>query len=148
MIWELIEYFSPDENWGDPDKVSGLLLLTIDAVRKVYGEDPSFHSFVVHNAYATSGHTTRSQHYHGKALDFHIRDKFHPPDHFRTQFTKLKLALEGLQIYNYVGLGVYPDWSIPGFHLDVRGNKARWGRVNGEYVSIKKALDWYDTIPG
>lgn len=148
MIWELVEYFTPEENWGDPDKISGLLILTIDAVRKVYGEDPSLHSFIIHNAYETSGHSAHSQHYLGKALDYHIVDKYHPPDPFPLQVDKTLRALQELQIDNHVGLGIYPDWDIPGFHLDVRGEKARWGRVGGEYVSIKWALEQCGTISG
>jgi hypothetical protein len=38
------------------------------------------------------------------------------------------------------GLGIYPDWAHPGFHLDLRGYKARWGRVEGSYVAYEEAL--------
>lgn len=39
------------------------------------------------------------------------------------------------------GIGVYPDGNNRFLHLDVRGVKARWGRIRGKYVSIEEALE-------
>jgi len=51
----------------------------------------------------------------------------------------------------FTGIGIYPSWSNNkgekqcGFHLGVRptrkmGNPATWGYMNGEFVSLMKAL--------
>jgi hypothetical protein len=43
------------------------------------------------------------------------------------------------------GLGVYPDSNF--IHVDVRGTKARWGRIKGEYVGWEQALPvWIEFI--
>lgn len=52
------------------------------------------------------------------------------------------------------GIGFYPDWSYDevgadcGFHWDCRddrdfGRPATWGRINGEIVSLREAIDFY-----
>ena len=38
-------------------------------------------------------------------------------------------ALNDLQVAEKVGFGIYPDWNSPGFHLDARGEWARWGYI-------------------
>ncbi|RJR32455.1 MAG: DUF882 domain-containing protein [Deltaproteobacteria bacterium] len=38
------------------------------------------------------------------------------------------------------GIGIYPDPDKRFIHLDVRGKKARWGKVRGETVSLEEAL--------
>jgi len=43
------------------------------------------------------------------------------------------------------GIGVYHDGHI---HLDVRGEPARWGVVNGEYISIATFFDPSATFAG
>ena len=50
------------------------------------------------------------------------------------------------------GAGLYPDSNF--IHVDTRGKRARWGRVDGKYCTITKALDAlrgrkkdHDTIP-
>ncbi|MBI4642492.1 MAG: DUF882 domain-containing protein, partial [Deltaproteobacteria bacterium] len=51
--------------------------------------------------------------------------------------TVAKLA-EGVPAFRNGGIGVYSE---NGFvHLDVRGHRARWGKVGREYVSIEEAL--------
>ena len=60
--------------------------------------------------------------------------------------TYVRLAKE----LGFTGIGVYPDWTPrPGLHLDTRtdrdvGNPATWGYVDGEFVSIDKALEVID----
>jgi hypothetical protein len=124
MIWDVVKYFSPREKWGDPSKVSGTLILVMDAVREAYGDDPSLYSFILHCAYELSGHSDNSYHYIGKAADFHIRNKS-TKELFSTQVFRMVTTLRELQITDFVGLGIYPQWNSPGFHLDVRGERAR-----------------------
>lgn len=131
-IWDIVgDHFTKNEAWGNADKMSGFLLLVIHALRKVVGQP-----FVIHCAYATAGHEDGSQHYVGGAVDFHIEGMS-----FKDAIAAVEQALTALQIENRVGLGIYPDWpeAIRGFHLDVRGVRARWGRVNGVYVTYEAA---------
>ena len=140
MIWRTVKHFSPREKWGDPHKVSGLLVLSLDATRDVYGEDPTLYSFVLHCAYELSGHSDKSLHYEGKAADFHVRSNGRPPDTFVQQVLLMTKALGNLQLSEHVGLGIYPQWNSPGFHFDVRGERARWGWLDGKQVSFQDAL--------
>ncbi len=137
-IWEMIEGFSPEENWGNSKKLNGMLLLVISAVRKLFREKDPDAVFIVNNAYATKGHAPKSQHYRGNAMDFHIKTSLP----FWKQVLIITDILTELQIADRVGLGIYPDWNSPGFHLDVRGSKARWGKIDEEpgYVSFEDAF--------
>lgn len=130
-VWNIIsQYFKSTENWGNADKMSGTLLLLLFALRKVIGR-----TFVIHEGFATSGHTTGSQHGLGNAVDFHIQGL-----PFVEAVAQMETALHALQVADRCGLGIYPDWNNPGFHLDVRGTKARWGRIGRDYVSFDEAL--------
>ena len=119
-IWEIIEpHFSRKEPWGDSDKMNGLLLLLLFALRE---EIPW--PFVIH--YGTLGkHSSDSQHPSGNAVDGH----FITDIHFYDQILRVESALDALQVAGRVGLGLYPAWNTPGIHIDVRGRKARWGWI-------------------
>lgn len=130
MLWKYIKHFTPGENWGDPSRVNGLLVLVLDAIRDQWGAP-----FIIHCAYDLSGHTTKSYHYLGDAVDFHIDDG----EPFALQIAVMQRDLQDLQVADRCGLGIYPDWNHPGFHLDVRGSGARWGRVGQKYVSFSEA---------
>ena len=127
MIWEKLKWFIKGEAWGNPDEMNGCLLLLLDAVREIVGKE-----FVIHCGYETDGHTSASQHYMGNAVDFHVLTTLP----FQKQIDRMEEVLKGLQVDEAVGLGAYHDWYNKGFHLDVRGFKARWARIDGEYVSI------------
>ena len=130
MVWNQLRYFCTDEKWGNHKKINGALLLILDELRHEIG-----HPFAIHCAYDTKGHSKNSQHYTGNAIDFHIvgLDLF-------TAYIKIVEVLKELQVNNRVGLGVYPDWNSPGFHIDLRGTKARWSRNKGDYVAIENAF--------
>lgn len=128
-MWDHLKHFNRNEKWGDPDRINGLLLLTLDKLREMINRP-----FVIHNAYSLSGHSEKSQHYIGNAVDFHIENA-----DFRLACNTMITCLSDLQIAHKVGLGIYPDWNCPGFHLDVRGTMARWGRIDGKDVSIETA---------
>ena len=139
MIWDSLKYFTKNEKWGDPDKMNPALLLLLDRLRETIGKP-----FVIHCGYESDGHSTASQHYKGNAVDFHIEGL---P---LTEANRLLLAalhtiqIAGRQAHEVCGLGIYPDWNNPGFHLDVRGYSARWGAVKKEgkqvYISYNEAL--------
>ncbi len=128
-IFKELNYFTEDERWGDPEKVNGLLLILLDTIRYEL-----CHGIVIHNAYNTSGHSETSQHYKGNATDFHVVGMT-----FVEAIDRIQEILEKYNVQNHVGLGIYTDWNTPGFHLDVRGVKARWGRVGGKYVAFTTA---------
>jgi uncharacterized protein YcbK (DUF882 family) len=138
MIWSQLKYFKKEERnhrdlpaWGDPDKMNGVILLIMDRVRHASGWP-----VIVHCGYEKAGHVKASQHYKGNAVDFH----FKTDTPFRIQAEAVIDILRELQVSEFVGLGIYPSWINKGFHLDCRGHRARWGRIEGEYVSFQEAL--------
>ena len=138
-IWDYIEGFSKSENWGDPERMSGFLLLVLSAVRHFYRAKYDKDAvFVIHYGYDLSGHVKKSQHYLANAVDFHIKTKLAYLD----QIDALLDIFESLQIADRVGFGIYPDWNSPGFHLDCRGKKARWGRVGDTYLSFREVISY------
>lgn len=138
-VWNNLRYFRPSENWGEHSKMNPMLLILLDKVRDIIGT-----SIHINCGYELTGHEPDSQHGYGNAADFHIEG---------LSLKKAnKLILAALDIVRIAdkpasdvcGLGIYPDWNTPGFHLDVRGYKARWGAVKKEgkqvYVSYDEAL--------
>jgi hypothetical protein len=131
-IFDRLVYFRRHESWGDPTRVSGILLLTLDALRGIVR-----HKFIIHCCWADSGHSSNSQHYLGNAVDFHVEGC--------NPFIAVGLieeALAELQAAEHCGLGLYPDWRpVPGFHFDVRGERARWGFVSGDEAAVQVSYD-------
>jgi len=54
-----------------------------------------------------------------------------------------RLACE-VPAFFHGGIGLYSNGFV---HLDVRGHRARWGRIEGRYCSLKDALFWLDAAP-
>lgn len=131
-IFDLIKpEFNSQENWGDPSSIDRHLLLIIYCIRCDLKFPMSIHC----------GVEPRKSGFHPlkKAVDFHFICDLE----LESQYTILEGYLENKGWDKLVGLGVYPDWNYPGFHLDTRGIKARWGRINkSEYVTITEALKW------
>ena len=135
-IWNILDGFNKYEKWGDPAQMNGMVILLLDAIRKQFRRIDMAARFIIHAGYATSGHSPNSQHYVGNAVDFHIDTKVK----YSLQVHDMLGILRGLQVHDRVGLGIYPDWANPGFHLDVRGSRARWGRIGGEYKGFEETL--------
>ena len=140
-IWSKLKHFNQTENWGNPLKVNGSLLLLLDKiadnVRKyAWQKYKVITPCIIHCAYARSGHCTNSQHYKGNAVDFHFMGIS-----AKEAYEVILQTLKNYQMINFVGLGVYPDWFHKGFHLDVRGYKARWSRINNIYTDIDKGIE-------
>ena len=119
--WNQIKHFSPNEKWGDPEKMDFFLLGLLNRLREQIGKP-----FIIHCGYELTGHATKSFHKTGQAVDFHIK---------------------GIDLYTawgYInemwwmgGAGIYPEWNNPGCHLDI-GSHRRWSRnADGAYFSIK-----------
>jgi len=137
--WQRIEYFTPDEPWGDWTKVEKNVIFLLDKMRGDIG-----HPIVIHCAYDSSGHATNSQHYLGRAVDLHIKD---------VPLIEQYLLAER---YGWRGIGMYTDWNTPGLHLDLRRTSddaddltlyrgARWGRMkkwqDGQISAVYVPLD-------
>jgi hypothetical protein len=133
MSWGYIKHFSPRESWGAPDRMNGLLILLLDAVRDLWGDA----QFDIHCGFEAGGHAKDSYHKTGAAVDYHIESSLP----FLKQIERLEAILKELQVFDKVGLGIYPDWNNPGFHLDVRGSFSRWGRIGVTYVGYADAIE-------
>jgi len=138
MLWDLVSHFSPKEAWGKADKMNGTLILLLDRIRHGFGPKEYFN---IHRGYDLKA-GEKSQHRLGNAVDFHISNI-----DFLEAEELLRWHLNKLQVANSVGLGCYPFWNNPGFHLDVRGTRARWGRgVDHTYISYRNAMEEYRTL--
>jgi uncharacterized protein YcbK (DUF882 family) len=109
MCWDSLRYFQKAEFKEDPRRVDKRLVLLMDSIRHKAGVP-----IVIHEAWASSGHAPKSYHYTGQAVDFH----FIGLDYW-TQWGILSSCRE------IGGLGFYPDWNNPGWHLDLRPNTFR-----------------------
>ena len=93
-----------------------------------------------------------SQHKFGRALDFHLTDYIGMSDcrrlyHFHQDFIALADWMVFTE-YEKMGLGIYPQWNNPGFHLDTLGldpgeqANRRWSQIDGEYVPYIYGVEW------
>lgn len=132
--WERLKHFSQDEAWGDPAMMERETVFLLDCIRDDLG-----YSISIHCGYERRPHWPTSRHNSGSAVDFHVEDI-----NFRDAVELVEETIQNLGVSERVGLGVYPHWNNPGFHLDARGYRARWGAVkrNGRqvYVSYDEAL--------
>lgn len=138
-IWDIVsQEFSRSENWGKPEKMNGMLLLVLQRIRNRVG-----YPMHINNAFRQED--SKSQHPRGNAVDFYFKGL-----PYLEACVRLEQAIKELQIENHIGLGIYLDWNIRGFHLDVRGERARWSRIDGKYKTMEegiKALLAEQTMP-
>lgn len=125
-LWSKTKYFSEKENWGCADKMNWALVLTLDEIRS---RMPAGCMVKINCGYEKAGHeetSFHSRHDKGCAVDFVVIGMS-----LKQAFTFLYNNLEKMNI-NY-GLGVYPQWNTPGFHLDLRNDTLYWIREDGLY---------------
>lgn len=113
-----INHFAWQEFGAHPGKVAKPLLLALDMLR-----DKAGYPVVIHCAYDTDGHSPKSYHYKGLAADLHFKSDLTPLE----QYCFISMV-PGLN-----GVGWYPDWNNPGWHVDLRPNPLRWTRKDGVY---------------
>jgi len=130
-IWLQLEHFNRREKWGDFQKVDVRLLFNLDRTRHKLNRKIS-----VHCAYEITDHATKSLHKKGMAVDFHVyaMKRFE----FYELYEFFKANWSG-------GIGVYPYWNSPGFHLDVGAPGRTWirdkyGRYHYDETTIKTLL--------
>jgi len=109
--WEHVPNFTPEE------------LGAVDMNRELMFKLQAFRDAIRHPVVVHCGYEDRRG-YHGKkmAVDFHISGH---KDWWR-QFELL------LQV-GFKGVGWYPQWNNPGWHVDVREHLLIWRRVDGVY---------------
>lgn len=120
MNWEQVHHFRPEEWRDDPSKVSPELVLILDHFRSMINAP-----VIIHCAWQQDGHSLKSYHYTGQAVDFHVEG------------APLELQYSVLaSIRDIGGLGFYPGWNLPGWHVDLRSGKDRleWRRKDGLYA--------------
>lgn len=104
--WGLIDYFSKDEAWGDPEKMDFPFVQELS----------KFRDFIKHPIIIVSGtqgiHARNSLHYDGRAVDCII--------------PRLTLfdAWIAANRFSFTGIGFYPDWEYNavkpgGLHLEM-----------------------------
>jgi len=124
-LWERIKFFKKTEKWGDWTKLHAELVFLLDAFRLYVGK-----SVIIHNAYSAAGHSDDSYHYLGMAVDLHVKG-----------LSLVDQFIAASRFDGFNGIGLYPDWTNPGLHLDIRPHKlkfepdARWIR-NVDYIGL------------
>ena len=123
--------------WNHPEKVT-LPTLDLACELKKYANKRG-HVFT-----PISDWRPKSQHPKGKAFDF-IASDFRglsfcsKIDEYYSDIYLVEDFLVERGLTNLVGWGIYDGFSI---HLDTRGQRARWARLNDRYVSFNEGLDW------
>lgn len=148
MIWESLirlgtkemtgyePYFNTKEAWGDLSRVQWWHIHHLWLIRTAMIKQGYDWPTVIHCCYEATGHASKSFHSRdGKscATDFHFdTGDMVPLDLQRKILSKI---LDDLGLADKVGLGAYPFWNNPGFHIDSRGWCVRWTRnKSGEYI--------------
>jgi hypothetical protein len=128
IYFNRLKYLKESEAWGNARKVSGLLMFVLDVVREEFDRP-----LIINCAWAPgTGHATNSYHYKGLAADFHIEGSG-----IMYQAPKMIEILNQLGVLNY-GLGAYPNWNSPGWHLDLRADLCFWvSKVKDSYSYFK-----------
>ena len=125
LVWERIDTLSKTDGWGQPRCIDGKLIILFSELQKILDE-PVY----IHKAYEEEGHVENSFHYSGQAIDFHVGTQ---PVHSLLKVWKI------LNEWWNGGLGVYPCWNEPGFHIDM-GPKKRWQKnKEGVYTCMLKS---------
>lgn len=125
---EFAPFFSERENWGVPERVRWYHVQHLWLIRTTMKEMGYDWPMKIHCSYDLSGHAPKSYHSRdseSKATDFH----FDTNASLAKQVIVLGAATCKTRIKNFLGIGVYPGWNNPGFHLDSRGYRTRWGFV-------------------
>ena len=128
-----LKYFNASEFHKDPSRADAELCRALDAVRAKAGIP-----IHVHVCFATDGHSSKSWHYQGKAVDFHF-----------SAGLSLSRELSLLVLSPFGGIGFYPHWSPrPGWHVDMRPHpRLFWiGEKDGSYSYFNDVNDFKKAI--
>lgn len=135
-IFFLLKFFSRAEKWGDPDRMDHCTLIILERLRVFSGSPIFVHRGADLNAKPSSCHyISAGGDDKAKAVDFSF-----PKITLLEAHELIQEFLKKNSLIDQVGLGIYPQWNNQGFHLDTRGFKARWSKINGKYTSYELAL--------
>ena len=120
-----MKYFKESEWVKDPAKVNPKLKNIIDELRGSLGVPA-----IIHVAWSDSGHSANSYHYKGLAVDIHFKN------------SELGVQLAHILSFPEInGIGFYPWWNNPGWHLDLRQKRTYWYSPKyNKYVYGKNSL--------
>lgn len=127
MCWTPLRYFQEDEFMPGASKSSKEIRFLIDDIRQALGVPVS-----INCCWAAKGHALKSYHYTGQAIDFHLTGL-----DFKTQYGIIS------SFRAIGGLGFYPTWNNPGWHIDTRPGAQRleWLCINGIYTYGPHVID-------
>ena len=116
----------------------GLHVILIDELNKLHKKLEKDIDIVLH--YGVEGnHNPNGYHPKGMAFDLH--------------FEKLGEVIRMQEMYAFLlehwqgGIGIYPHWHQPGFHLDVGPAGRVWYKnAGGEYVGISEHLEKFINV--
>lgn len=112
-LWLKVKHFSPNEAWGNPNKMCVELIYKLDKYREAIKVPIYVHS-------GTGGtHYLTGEHPKGNAIDGHAN------------IDLLDLYIQAERI-GFTGIGLYEDF----IHLDMRLKVARWTRIDGKYLAL------------
>lgn len=120
--WDRVRNFGPSE-FGAWEKLDARLVYALDEFREYVGVP-----LHVHTAYRERSDFADSQHPHGRAVDVCAKG-----------LSLLDFWLAAERHPGFTGIGLYPFWSHPGLHLDIRLAlvRARWWRnLSGQYLPV------------
>ena len=135
MDWSTVKYFRKEE-WGkDPENVHPLLVHIVDEIRYLSGVPIS-----IHVAWDDSGHSTKSYHYRNPSLAVDL--------HFQAGRISYTEQLQLFLAYKEIGgIGFYPSWAHPGWHIDLRqGQRLFWIQKNGVYNYHNDVQQFYNLV--
>lgn len=134
MKWNSIRHFKANEFGIGWEKLDFDVVVLIDRLRD-YIKCP----IKINCAWAKDGHSKKSQHYIGRAIDCVAKD---------ISLLDFYLAADAV---GFTGIGAYPFWNTPGLHVDIRdGDPIRWYQnEDGEYVyGADKVIDVLERLEG
>jgi len=135
-----MKYFKASEFHGWYDRMNKGLLTGLDALRELWGK-PIYTSNDLAAAGRSKGKADTSQHNfdrYGQVNAIDVKPSGIETAEDARRFFDLAVAC------GFTGIGFYPDWNQPGFHLDVRCSEnemhiASWGRLPAD-----NARGWVD----
>lgn len=141
LMWLAMDHSRISEAWGDPLRMHPITMVILDKFR---GSLPHGCWVKVHCGYKAGRHIKNSFHHRARAVDFHVVGcSFIEAEQHLMRFlngSTLTICETTYNLIDFVGIGIYPEWADPGFHLDTRGKRNSWAKVGGVHVSYEAGL--------
>ena len=116
--WGKVRHFNVGEFGPRAELVHPTLVHIMDELRERSGW-----AIRINVAWAEKGHSEKSYHYAGQAIDFaFLRGSSLEQYCFLREFREIG------------GIGFYPEWNTPGWHIDLRSGFLQWVRHYGIYT--------------